>query len=65
MADLSNKKISEIYDRINRWSLVPSGTEGFDKAEVSGGGIDTAEMEEEKHFFGLPNEKTNITKKLI
>lgn len=44
LADLSNKKISEIYDRINRWSFVPSGTEGFDKAEVSGGGIDTAEI---------------------
>lgn len=44
LSDLSNKKIKEIADLINRWSFVPSGTEGFAKAEVTLGGIDTNEV---------------------
>lgn len=44
LSDLSNKKIKEIADSINRWSFVPSGTEGFAKAEVTLGGIDTNEV---------------------
>ncbi len=44
LADLSNKKISAIADLINRWSIVPKATEGFDKAEVTGGGIASDEI---------------------
>ena len=44
LADLSNQKLKEIADSINRWSVVPSGTEGFAKAEVTSGGIDTDEI---------------------
>lgn len=44
LADLSNLKIKEIADLINRWSVVPSGTEGYAKAEVTLGGIDTDEI---------------------
>ncbi len=44
LSDLSNKKIQEISDLINRWTLIPSGTEGYDKAEVTAGGIDTNEI---------------------
>jgi predicted flavoprotein YhiN len=31
-------------DRIHEWSVLPVGTEGFDKAEVTGGGVDTDEL---------------------
>lgn len=41
IADISNQKIKEIADSINRWSFEPNGTEGFAKAEVTAGGVDT------------------------
>ena len=44
LSDLSNKKIQEISDLINRWTLTPNGTEGYAKAEVTSGGIDTNEI---------------------
>ena len=44
LSDLSNKKIKEISDLINRWTLVPTGTEGYAKAEVTLGGIDSNEI---------------------
>lgn len=44
LADLSNQKITEIANLINRYSLIPSGTEGFAKAEVTCGGIDVDEI---------------------
>lgn len=39
LADLSHQKIKEISNSINAWELVPSGTEGFAKAEVTLGGV--------------------------
>ena len=30
--------------RVHQWEVVPSGTEGFEKAEVTAGGIDTREL---------------------
>lgn len=44
LGDLSNKKIQEIANSINRCNLIPSGTEGYAKAEVTSGGIDTNEI---------------------
>jgi predicted Rossmann fold flavoprotein len=35
---------AEWADRIHNWSVAPAGTEGFDKAEVTGGGVDTGEL---------------------
>ncbi len=43
-ADMSNQKLKEIGNLINGWSFVPSGTEGFEKAEVTAGGIDVDEI---------------------
>lgn len=31
-------------DEIHRWRFIPTGTEGFEKAEVTCGGVDTAEL---------------------
>ncbi len=44
LSNLSNKKIKEISDLINRWTIVPTGTEGYAKAEVTLGGIDSEEI---------------------
>ena len=41
MADLSDKKLKIVADKINDWRIVPSGTEGFRTAEVTLGGVDT------------------------
>ncbi len=44
MASMSNKTLEAIAEKLSRWQLVPSGTEGFAKAEVTRGGIDTAAL---------------------
>lgn len=44
LADLSNQKIKEIADSVNAWSFIPKDTEGFAKAEVTIGGINTDEI---------------------
>ena len=36
--------LAELERRIHQWEVVPSGTEGFEKAEVTAGGIDTREL---------------------
>jgi predicted Rossmann fold flavoprotein len=41
---LSDREIQAIADSYHRWRLVPAGTEGYDKAEVTAGGVDTAEL---------------------
>jgi predicted Rossmann fold flavoprotein len=45
MANLSNRVLSETAQRLKSWRLTPSGTEGYAKAEVTRGGIDTACLE--------------------
>lgn len=44
MADISNKNLQELADRICKWQLVPDGTEGFRTAEVTIGGVNTDEL---------------------
>ncbi len=44
LADLSNQKIREIANSINSWIFIPSGTEGYAKAEVTLGGVDVNEI---------------------
>ncbi len=41
LADQSDQRLSEIGQRLENWSLHPSGTEGYRTAEVTLGGIDT------------------------
>ncbi len=36
--------LSGLADRLQRWQLLPSGTEGYRKAEVTMGGVDTREL---------------------
>lgn len=44
MADLSDKSIRSVSDSINGWRVKPNGTEGFRTAEVTAGGVDTADL---------------------
>jgi len=43
-AEWTNRALKDLERQIHRWTLVPSGTEGYKKAEVTAGGIDTDEL---------------------
>jgi predicted Rossmann fold flavoprotein len=40
----TNQAIEEAEAALHRWTLFPAGTEGYEKAEVTAGGVDTAEL---------------------
>jgi len=44
LINLSKKKIQILSNNINYWKIIPSGTEGFAKAEVTIGGVDSNEI---------------------
>ncbi len=39
-----DKALGALADRLARWELTPSGTEGYAKAEVTAGGVDTRHL---------------------
>ncbi len=43
-ASWTNHAIQQLEATLHRWPITPSGTEGYDKAEVTAGGIDTHEL---------------------
>jgi predicted Rossmann fold flavoprotein len=47
LADLPDAKLRLLGDAINRWSIVPAGSEGYRKAEVTLGGVDTRELSQQ------------------
>jgi predicted Rossmann fold flavoprotein len=44
MNQLSDKALRSIAELIHHWKVIPEGTEGFGKAEVTVGGVDTKEL---------------------
>lgn len=40
-AELSDDSLRQWAQALQRWTLIPSGTDGYDKAEVTVGGVDT------------------------
>jgi predicted Rossmann fold flavoprotein len=61
IADMQDKQLRRLGDAINRWTLIPNGSEGYRKAEVTCGGIDTSELSQQTmmvnkvpglHFIG-------------
>jgi predicted Rossmann fold flavoprotein len=44
VADLPDKTLRRVGEALSRWTLTPNGTEGYRKAEVTRGGIDTREL---------------------
>ena len=44
MADLSDKKLTVTAERLQKWQIVPTGSEGYRTAEVTRGGVNTREI---------------------
>ncbi len=44
LGDVSDKKIAAIAEALTRWTLKPTGSEGYRTAEVTLGGVDTASL---------------------
>ncbi|MGJ3700785.1 NAD(P)/FAD-dependent oxidoreductase [Variovorax sp. AFSI2.2] len=42
--EAADKALAALAERIARWQITPSGTEGYKKAEVTAGGIDTRDL---------------------
>ena len=40
----SSRELAEIAMKLNQWEIMPTGTEGYRKAEVTAGGISTTEL---------------------
>jgi len=43
-ASWTNHSLSELEREIHAWAITPTGTEGYEKAEVTVGGVDTDEL---------------------
>ncbi len=44
LGNLADRKLEEAARRLSHWRFMPNGTEGYAKAEVTAGGISTAEL---------------------
>jgi predicted Rossmann fold flavoprotein len=42
--DWTNHSLAELERQAHHWHIVPNGTEGYEKAEVTAGGVDTDEL---------------------
>ena len=42
--EAADKALAALSERVARWQIVPSGTEGYKKAEVTAGGVDTRDL---------------------
>ena len=61
VADLQDKQLRQLGAALNQWSIIPNGSEGYRKAEVTLGGVDTRELSQQTmmatkvpglHFIG-------------
>jgi predicted Rossmann fold flavoprotein len=61
LADMSDKSLRKLGESLNRWTITPNGSEGYRKAEVTLGGVDTRELSQQSmeanrvpglHFIG-------------
>ncbi|HEX7645369.1 MAG TPA: NAD(P)/FAD-dependent oxidoreductase [Burkholderiaceae bacterium] len=61
LPDMQDKQLRRLGESINRWRIVPNGSEGYRKAEVTRGGVDTKELSQQDmmaakvpglHFIG-------------
>ena len=44
MSDVPDKALAQLAQRLSNWELTPTGTEGYKKAEVTMGGVDTRDV---------------------
>ena len=54
ISELSNKLLKQLSNSINTWTINPTGSEGYRTAEVTLGGVDTAEISS-KTMMSLKN----------
>lgn len=47
IADMQDKRLRLLGEKLNQWQLLPNGSEGYRKAEVTSGGIDTRELSQQ------------------
>lgn len=61
LADVSDRALRALGDAVHRWELAPDGTQGYKKAEVMSGGVDTRQLDQRSmqarnvrglHFIG-------------
>ena len=52
--EATDKSLIVLAERLSRWQLVPTGTEGYRKAEVTAGGVDTRELSSQTMESGQP-----------
>lgn len=61
IADMTDKQLHALGASLNRWTITPNGSEGYRKAEVTLGGVDTRELSQQTmmasrvpglHFIG-------------
>jgi predicted Rossmann fold flavoprotein len=45
VAELGKRELQRLADSVHGWQITPSGTEGYRKAEVTAGGVDTREID--------------------
>jgi predicted Rossmann fold flavoprotein len=45
MPDMRDKDLAKLVESLARWAVLPTGTEGWRKAEVMAGGVDTRDLE--------------------
>ena len=46
-ADMPDKQLRRLGDTLNRWTITPDGSEGYRKAEVTRGGVDTRALSQQ------------------
>jgi predicted Rossmann fold flavoprotein len=44
ISEATDKALNQLAERLTRWELTPTGTEGYRKAEVTLGGVDTRDL---------------------
>ena len=47
MAEVPDKALARLAERLARWELLPTGSEGYKKAEVTLGGVDTRALSQQ------------------
>ena len=45
LPDMRDKDLQRLAESLSRWQIMPNGTEGYRKAEVTAGGVDTRELD--------------------
>ncbi len=54
ICDATDKALTQLAERLTRWEITPTGTEGYKKAEVTAGGVDTRELSSQTMESRIP-----------